>query len=94
MYGKRFLAERYTKVLLLSCPIPLVPLIWVPRVPGLVKACAYFTGKALGFTYEKVSKTATSIVVTTTVHTLGLQHFSNLTKYLPWSKIEIPLLVT
>ena len=63
-------------------------------VPGLVKACAYFTGKALGFTYEKVSKTATSIVVTTTVHTLGLQHFSNLTKYLPWSKIEIPLLVT
>ena len=63
-------------------------------VPGLVKACAYFTGKALGFTYEKVSKTATSTVVTTTVHTIVLQHFSNLTKYLPWSKIEIPLLVT
>ena len=64
-------------------------------VPGLVKACAYFTGKALGLhNYEKVSKTATSIVVTTIVHTLGLPHFSNLTKCLPWSKIEMPLLVT
>ena len=39
-------------------------------VPGLVKACAYFTGKALGFTYEKVSKTATSIAVSYTHLTL------------------------
>lgn len=91
MYGKRVLAERYT---LVKCPVPLVPLVWVLRGSWLGKSLRFLYRKSPWVTYEKVSKTATSIVVTTIVYTLGLPHFSNLTKCLPWSKIEMPLLVT
>ena len=90
MYGKRVVAGRYTKVLSLLCPIPLVPLVWVLRGSWLSKSLRFLYRKS---PFEKV-KTATSIVATTIVHTIGLLHSSNLIKYLPWSKIEMPLLVT